>query len=175
MARTSARKYAQAAWEAADAADRPALAAAVASLASEIQSRDRLRRFLSDPGVPLARKEELLDRVLEGEPPVAASLMKVLIRDGAARQTPEVARTLGRFAQVAEGYRQVEVVTAHPLPEELLADLERRLAVAGPIRITQRVDPEILGGVRIKIGDTLIDGSLRRRIRALAETLKGAA
>jgi len=175
MARASARKYAQAAWEAAAGADRTALAAAAASLAQEVDARAGLRRFLYDPGVPVARKEEVLDRALEGAPPITASLMKVLVRDGAAKQLAEVARRLSQLAQAAEGYRLVEVVTAHQLPEKLIAELEGKLAAAGPIRIRQLVDPGILGGLRIRIGDTMIDGSLRRRVRALAEALKGAA
>lgn len=175
MARASARKYAQAAWEAAASTDRTAMAAATVSLASEVEARAGLRRFLTDPGVPLARKEEVLDRALEGAPPITASLMKVLVRDRAVKLIAEVARRLSRMAQAAEGYRQVEVITAQPLPEQLVAELEGKLATAGPVRIRQVVDPGILGGLRIRIGDTMVDGSLRRRVRALAEALKGAA
>ena len=74
----------------------------------------------------------------------------------------------------AEGIKQAEIVSAFPMDEttqkNLVADLERKFGCR--IDATIRLDPELIGGVRIAIGDEVIDASVRGKLAAMAATLK---
>ena len=68
-----------------------------------------------------------------------------------------------------ENILEVEVLSAISLPEELRVKLEEKLKTlsGSKIRIKEQVDPEIIGGLIIKIGDRLIDGSIRKDLESL--------
>jgi len=66
-------------------------------------------------------------------------------------------------------------VTAHPLKDDQLAALKQQLRTrAGrEVAIETRIDPEILGGIVIKLGSQMIDASIRTKLNRLAEAMKG--
>lgn len=72
-----------------------------------------------------------------------------------------------------EGTHLASVTTAIPLDENAKLDLGKRLTqIAGkPVVIDSRVDPEILGGMIIRIGDKLIDGSVRTKLQTISKEL----
>jgi ATP synthase F1 delta subunit len=72
-----------------------------------------------------------------------------------------------------EGAEVAEVTTAVPLDEGDMLDLGKKLTeiVARPVVIKAKVDPSIVGGIRVMIGDKLIDGSLRHRLDMLSKEL----
>jgi F-type H+-transporting ATPase subunit delta len=86
-----------------------------------------------------------------------------------------VARAFRRLAAEHRGETTAEVVTAHPLKDDQLANLKQQLrSRAGrDVMVETRIDPEILGGIVIKMGSQMIDASIRTKLNRLAEAMKG--
>jgi F-type H+-transporting ATPase subunit delta len=143
--------------------------------------------------VGLVRHDPALNHVLT-TPAIPASKKAALVKELVARGglSPIVGRALGLLAErdrlallpdVLEDYRRrlldllnvvrAEVVTAVPLPEDRIAALERALAgmTGRTVSMSARVDPAILGGVVTKIGSVVYDGSVKRHLEKMKETL----
>lgn len=88
---------------------------------------------------------------------------------------PDVVRAFGSIAAAARGEVSAEVTSAHPLTATQLKALAAKLKAreGKDIKITAKVDPEILGGLVVRIGSTQIDSSIRTRLNSLAQAMKG--
>jgi F-type H+-transporting ATPase subunit delta len=128
-----------------------------------------------DPKIPLERKLSVVDRVLEVQP-LAANLARLLVQKGRAGNARAVAEAFGRMADEAEGIAQAEIVSAVDLSPEQLRSIEEQLSQSlnKRVRATATTDPAIIGGLMVKVGDRLIDGSVRSRLRQLKRELTGA-
>ena len=107
--------------------------------------------------------------------PITANFLGVLARNGRKNQLQSVIRFFRRLAAEHRGETTAEVVTANPLNDDQLAALRQQLrARAGrDVAIETRIDPEILGGIVIKMGSQMIDASIRTKLNRLAEAMKG--
>ena len=130
----------------------------------------RVELMLSNPRIDPASKTALLDRVLGGRVhPITLKFLKVL----AARRRLDAARGVARAARKLlderSGRLSVQVTTAQPLDAAQLEQLKSRLqlSMGAEIRIQTRVDPEILGGLIVRVGDTLFDASVDGRLRQM--------
>jgi F-type H+-transporting ATPase subunit delta len=107
--------------------------------------------------------------------PLTANFLGVLARNGRKGQLPQVIRLFRRLAAEHRGETTAEVVSAHPLSDDQLASLKTQLkARAGrDVTIDARTDPEILGGLIVKMGSQMIDASLKTKLNRLAQAMKG--
>jgi F-type H+-transporting ATPase subunit delta len=107
--------------------------------------------------------------------PVTTNFLGVLAKNGRKNQLQPVIRAFRRIAAEHRGEASAEVVTAHPLKDDQLAALKQQLRTrAGrEVAIETRIDPEILGGIVIKLGSQMIDASIRTKLNRLAEAMKG--
>ncbi len=107
--------------------------------------------------------------------PITTNFIGVLARNGRKNQLQNVIRAFRRFAADHRGETTAEVVTAHALKDDQLAALKQQLRTrAGrDVAIETRIDPEILGGIVIKMGSQMIDASIRTKLNKLAEAMKG--
>jgi F-type H+-transporting ATPase subunit delta len=107
--------------------------------------------------------------------PITTKFIGVLARNGRKNQLQNVIRAFRRFAADHRGETTAEVVTAHALKDDQLAALKQQLRTrAGrDVAIETRIDPEILGGIVIKMGSQMIDASIRTKLNRLAEAMKG--
>ena len=107
--------------------------------------------------------------------PVTTNFLGVLANNGRKDQLQNVIRFFRRLAAEHRGETTAEVVTANPLNDDQLAALKQQLrARAGrDVAIETRIDPEILGGIVIKMGSQMIDASIRTKLNRLAEAMKG--
>ena len=107
--------------------------------------------------------------------PVTTNFLGVLARNGRKNQLQYVVRAFRRLAADHRGETTAEVVTAHALGDDQLAALKQQLrARAGrDVAIETHIDPEILGGIVIKMGSQMIDASIRTKLNRLAEAMKG--
>ena len=167
---TVARPYAQAAFDtAAEAGAVPVWDTALARLAAMVSDAD-MRRIIVDPSVGESRLLGLIFSVLGEVPPLFANFVKVLASAGRLPVVPEISQAFSRHRAAAENIADVEVVSAFPLD----GDLEQRIAAAmrtrlqKEIRITQHVDPGLIGGARVKVGDMVFDASLRGGLTQLS-------
>ena len=143
-------------------------------VARTIESSDELRSKLTDQALPVELRQGIVEELLNNRAqPVTKALVSFVVGSGRARDLPTiidrmVVRSAGERAEAV-----AEVRSAIPLDE----DQQQRLAAALSNRTGQKVsvkvsvDPTILGGIVATIGDTVIDGSVRRRLEQLRESL----
>ncbi|MCH8615842.1 F0F1 ATP synthase subunit delta [Sphingomonas sp. SM33] len=107
--------------------------------------------------------------------PTTANFLGVLAKNGRKNQLQPVIRLFRRIAAEHRGETTAEVVTAHALKDDQLAALKLQLRsrVGREVSIETRIDPEILGGIVIKLGSQMIDSSIRTKLNRLAEAMKG--
>ena len=110
-----------------------------------------------------------------GLDPITANFLGVLARNGRKNQLRAVIRSFRRLAAEHRGETTADVVTARPLNDDQMAQLKAQLrARAGrDVNIDAQVDPEILGGIVVKLGSQMIDASIRTKLNRLAQAMKG--
>ena len=110
-----------------------------------------------------------------GVDPITSNFLGVLARNGRKSQLPAIIGTFRRLAAEHRGETTAEVISAHPLKDDQIAALKAQLrARAGrDVAIETRTDPDILGGIIVRMGSQMIDASIRTKLNRLAEAMKG--
>jgi len=110
-----------------------------------------------------------------GVDPITKNFLGVLAKNGRKNQLQPVIRAFRRLSAEHRGETTAEVVTAHPLKDDQLTALKQQLRTrAGrDVAVETRIDPEILGGIVIKMGSQMIDASIRTKLNRLAQAMKG--
>jgi F-type H+-transporting ATPase subunit delta len=110
-----------------------------------------------------------------GLDPITTNFLGVLAKNGRKSQLQPVIRAFRRLAAEHRGETTAEVVTAHPLNDEQLSSLRSQLrARAGrDVTVEATVNPDILGGIVVKLGSQQIDASIRTKLNRLASAMKG--
>jgi F-type H+-transporting ATPase subunit delta len=106
---------------------------------------------------------------------ITANFLGVLARNGRKRELRAIVRLFRRLAAEHRGEVTADVITARPLSDDQIAALKAKLrARAGrEVTLEAQVDPEILGGLVIKLGSERIDASIRSKLNRLAQAMKG--
>jgi F-type H+-transporting ATPase subunit delta len=110
-----------------------------------------------------------------GVDPLTANFLGVLAKNGRKGELRNVIRAFRRLAAEHRGETTAEIVTARPLNDDQLAALRQQLRTrAGrDVNIDATVDPDILGGIVVKLGSQQIDASIRTKLNRLASAMKG--
>jgi F-type H+-transporting ATPase subunit delta len=110
-----------------------------------------------------------------GLDPLTTNFLGVIARNGRKGQLRAIIRAFKRLAAEHRGETSAEVTTAHPLNDDQLAALRQQLrARAGrDVAIDATVDPQILGGLVVKLGSQMIDASIRTKLNRLSLAMKG--
>jgi F-type H+-transporting ATPase subunit delta len=139
-----------------------------------IYGNDGVRRFYLSPVVARAKKESLLKEAFgKSLSTTALNALLVLVRKRREALLPAIASEYDKLALAAAGKEPLEIVTAHELPPNELNTIVVRLAriYGKSFDVTQRIDADLLGGVRITMGDRRVDGSLAGRLDDIARRL----
>lgn len=177
MARGAAKRYAQAVLD---------LAKERGTLDAWHEDLRQLSALMSDPAVvsyfanPRPSEEEkraVLDQSLVNGQPEAKNLARLLLERGRLTDLPAIFELFEEGVRVERGIVVADVTTAEPLgPIEQALVRERLQAMTGKqVELRLRVDPEIIGGIVARIGDTLIDGSVISQLRRLRARLATTA
>ncbi len=170
LARSTARRYAEAAFEIAERDDSMAAWMAALSMAEERLTQDQVMRLLSNPSIASSDRIAALERIV-GEHIVGPqrNLLTLLVRRGRFELLPAVIREFRRLFRRREGIIEATVISTVTLGEAEIAALQERLvAMTGSrIELRQMTDPSLLGGLQVRLGDRLIDGSVRGRLERL--------
>lgn len=121
------------------------------------------------PGIPSAARRGTIDRFLADAHPLVRNVLKVLVDHGRLEEAPDVAAEYRELVKALEQQLDVHVTSAVELSDDLRSKLEQRLGASTgkQVRLHASVDPEIIGGLVVRHGDTLVDTSLRGRLEQL--------
>lgn len=172
-----AATYAEALFEAATEADAVnAVAADISAFARAMRESSELRAVLTSPEVNMRAKKGTLADLTEGAHPLTTNFLQVLIDRGRIADFPEIARAFEERVARAEHRLEVEAITAVPMPDDLRKRVVQRIQgqTGATVDLTESVDPDIVGGLVLRIGEVVVDGSLRRRLDELRHTLQAA-
>ena len=169
---SAARRYAEALL--ALAPDERSVVALRLSLEKLAPVFDRLTiASLRDPSVPMKQRTEALTAALAGEPDAVRSLLTLLLEKDRIALVPQIALAFGDLVDRRDGIAKARITTAVPLDEaarrELVSRLERESG--RKLRATFAVDPTLIGGAKVQIGDHLIDSSIDAKLTALGRQL----
>jgi F-type H+-transporting ATPase subunit delta len=176
--RTAAIRYARALLDVAqkENADLNRIEADLARFAALLDQHEALRKVLFSPVVPTGRKRDAVSAIvqqLEVHPIVGKLLMLLAERDRVIVLSDLLATYRQRLLDVQHVVR-AEVTTAAPISPAQTSDIEQNLArITGrTVRLTTRVDPQILGGLVARVGDTIYDGSITGHLQRMKQRLE---
>lgn len=141
-------------------------------LARVFESSDELRTTLSDPHIPAAKRQQIVEDLLEGRASTATvAIVSMIVATGRAGDLPKIADELVQRSAASTGSAVAEVRSAVALTDEQISRLAQALSARTKRDITVRniVDPTVMGGIVTRIGDSVIDGSVRTRLNQLRE------
>jgi F-type H+-transporting ATPase subunit delta len=172
----AARRYALAAFEIAkERGEIDAWRDAMDQIA-EFMTDPEVRRVLENTRVGQEPKQRLIATALADLPTLPLNLARLLVRKHRTALAGDIAVAFRQLIEDERGITRAHARTAVPLSEVEIEALARRLeAQTGhEVILDVEVDPSVLGGVVVQIGDRLIDASTRARLQALRENLVGA-
>ena len=140
--------------------------------ARTVEANRRLRHALGDRDLPVAVREDVITRLLDGKVlPGTVRLATYATRGGRARDIVATLDTLVEDAARARGWRVARVAAADTVDDAQQRDLSDALAhlTGNPVDLQVTVEPELLGGVVVQVGDLLVDSSTRHRLDELKE------
>jgi F-type H+-transporting ATPase subunit delta len=173
-----AGRYATALFELArDERQLDAVAASLAALRRALGESDDLRALTTSP---LISRQDALNGIAAAAAamkldPVTANFVGVLAQNRRLSQLPQVIRAFNLLAARHRGEITAEVVSARPLADDQVAALKANLKsrLGRDVAVDLSVDPAILGGLVVKVGSQMIDGSIRTKLNSLAQAMKG--
>lgn len=176
-----ARNYAETLLDLADrnggAAAMDQFAVALDEVAGLVQGDPRVRQFLETPRVTAADKKKVLQGALAGRAPqLFLRFVSVLVDKRRQTLLPEIAEAYRGLVDERMGRVRVQVAISHLPDEALQAEIGNALArrLGRTVIPTFTVDPELLGGLVVKVGDEILDGSVRTRAARLRRAMMAA-
>jgi F-type H+-transporting ATPase subunit delta len=171
---TIARPYAEAAFRIAEESRSFAGWSDMLSLAGAVVADPRVAGALDNPKLTTADKEALLLSICgERIDPMGRNFIRVLVEAKRVSLLPQIAALFEGLRNDAEGKAVARIETAFPLSAAQLADITASLEkhFGRKIEATVEVDAALIGGARITVGDTVIDGTVQAKLQAMATQL----
>ena len=164
--------YAAAVFEGCTVADLEEIEDQLFRFARTVEADRRLRGALGDRDLPVAVRQEVIAKLLDGKVlPATVRLASYAARGGRARDIVSTLDALVEDAARARGWRVARVSAADAVDDGQQRDLSDALALltGNPVDLQVTVDPDLLGGVVVQVGDLLVDSSTRHRLDELKE------
>ncbi len=154
-----------------------AVGASLATLKAALAESDDFRTLTTSPVI--SREEAVRASAASAQAlkldPVTANFLGVLAQNRRLAQLGNIIRAYNQLAARHRGETSAEVTSAHPLDDEQVAALKSNLKarLGRDVAVDLNVDPAILGGLVVKVGSRMIDGSIRTKLNTLAHAMKG--
>ena len=171
---TVARPYAEAAFRLAVEGARLAQWAEMLALIEAVVRDEQVAGRIGDPNVDEQALESLilgaLGERLDGQ---GRNLVQVLVRNGRLELVPQIRALFDELKRSHEGVLEATVISAMPISDDQVKPLLAALEAKFGRKVTAQVevDPELIGGARIVVGDKVIDVTVRGRLDAMAAAL----
>jgi F-type H+-transporting ATPase subunit delta len=182
ISRGQARQYARALLELAEerGGEEPLrLRSELRQIATHIEQHPEIRTAVEHPGVDAASRRRALETIAEsgGASELLVRLVGLLAARGHLPLLAPLAEIFGALVNAARGVVPAEVTGAVALTEEHERALVEALkaTAGGELELTTKVDPDVLGGLRVKMGGRTYDGTVRGRLAALRRSLAGGS
>jgi F-type H+-transporting ATPase subunit delta len=172
---TVARPYAEAAFRLADAAHALAKWADMLGALAQVGEDERVRRAVADPSLSDAQVAGVFISILAGRLDGGAeNFVRVLAENRRIELLPEIRLQFEALKNEREGVVEAEVHSAFELTEVQITDLVQRLEKKTGRKVKARIEiqKDLIAGVRVVLGDKVIDGSARAQLAALETALK---
>ena len=145
-------------------------------LSDVLSQSDELRSTLTDASMPAEKRQDIMQELLTmaKATPITTNLVSMVVGAGHARDLPAIINSLVEKAASSRKHSVAEVRSAIPLDD----DQRKRLAAAlsknlgQDVEVKVHVDPSVLGGLSARVGDMVIDGTVRHRLDQLKETIR---
>lgn len=171
---SAAATYAEAFYQAAaEAGAVGQVSADLTVLAEALAPNAEAGRVLHNPQVESRFKKDAVAGLAGSAHPLTVNFLKVLIDRGRLEDLPAITASFQERVAEAEGRIGVEVTSAVPLPDDLREQVAARIReqTGKTPEITERVDPEIIGGLVLRVGGVVTDASVRGRLEGLRRSL----
>ncbi|HEY7968836.1 MAG TPA: ATP synthase F1 subunit delta [Candidatus Limnocylindrales bacterium] len=144
--------------------------------AGELEGSE-LAAILANPSLPLEQRTNVAQQVFAGLSTPARNLVLVMVRRGRIEQLPRVAAEFRRLDDRRQGITLATATSAVALTDPEVRALTARLEqmTGGRIALQTDVDESLIGGLVVRVGDRLIDGSVRGRLERLRNQLAAGA
>lgn len=142
--------------------------------ARTFEGNDDLREVLTDPALPVARRQSVVEDLLgEKASATTVALLSFVVGAGRARDLPRIIDRLVERAAAERNRVVAEVRSTIDLPDDVRQRLAQALSTATgqQVEVKVVVDPSVVGGLVATVGDTVIDGSVRRRLDMVKERI----
>ncbi len=174
MASAAARRYAKAIFELARESRDVRRWGERLEVVRRYLADPQLAGLLANPSITVQRRKEMVEQLgLRHLGQEGMNLLKLLIETNRTAEIEGVIEEFSRLEDAAAGRVRATAVTAVKLPqkdvEQLVADLSRQLGKE--VKLEVQVDPAIMGGLVLHVGDQLIDASIRTRLQQLRRRL----
>ncbi len=136
-----------------------------------------LKAALANPASPIEQRIDAAGQIFAKLSQPVRNLITLLLQRGRIEQLPRVAQEFARLDDERKGVTHATATSAAPLDAKELRALAARLEtlVGGRVELETDVDPALLGGLIVRIGDRLIDGSVLGRLERLRNQLASGA
>jgi len=145
-------------------------------LSDVLASSDDLRSTLTDASIPAEKRQQIIQDLLGkgNATPITTNLVSFVVGAGHARELPGIISSLVERAASERKHAVAEVRSAVPLDENQRTRLARALSknLGKEVEVKVHVDPSVLGGLSARVGDVVIDGTVRHRLDQLKETIR---
>ena len=175
--RTVARRYAEAFVNALEGSNRLAVGLEeLGQVAGVYGQSKQLQRFLGSPEIGPEDKERVLGRALADAAPETTGLLRLLLKKDRVENLPVINEEAKAISEARQGVVRGEVSTAHPISSREAERLAQEIgkAMGKRVILDRQVDPSLIGGVRVAVGGTLLDGSVRAQLEKVREQLLAA-
>ena len=175
---TAARRYAEAAFEVAMRDDTVEPWRTELDTAASIVADEQVGRMLANPALPLEQRVEMAKSIFgKSVSQHVLNLIGLMLRRGRIHELPRLAAEFRRLDNARQGITIATAISAAPLTQDEIRALTERLEAltGGRIELEVQVDPSLLGGLVVRVGDRMIDGSVRGRLERLRNQLVSGA
>lgn len=172
-----AKRYARALFEAAQEQDRVSeVEKSLELLVQYMESHDDLARFLEHPNLKAEAKLDLLKQIVDPLPALLFNTLRLLFERGREAVLPDLHNAFVKAANEARGREVAVVYSPFALSEEDMAAVSKKFSelTGKQIEVKSEIDPGLLGGLKVRIGDRLYDGSLAGKLERLEKQLNAS-
>ncbi|HIX41723.1 ATP synthase F0F1 subunit delta [Kurthia sp. 3B1D] len=173
----AAKRYAEALFQLANSTNSvEAVTANVAEIKKVLGEDNSLMVLLDSPQIPATQKRQLFDTVFAGAEQIVLNALKVILDKGRIHELPAIISEYMTLAYNASGAAEAVVYSTTTLTEDELNRISATFAKKvgkDTLHITNVIDPSLLGGIKVQVGNLIYDSTIATKLESLKRTLIG--